>query len=161
MDYRKQLLIQICKARKEYFRLKEEINALMPCLPSGTYLSTYTSNSKASRCDVYPLSPYVYHVLANKDGLLPSAKEANKPTYKHHLGRLHNERFLKGVLALERMQIAKIKLDSLNRVQKHLQELKTMHKKYKQAPALIKAFLDADKATNEKISIDALDQFLS
>ena len=160
MDYRRHLLTQICTARKEYFRLKAEIAALMPCLPTGTYLSTYTSNSKASKCEHYPLAPYTYHVLAHKEGLLPSAKKENKPTYKHHLGRIHNERYLKGVLAIERMQIAKIKLDALNRISAYLSEIKQMYKDYKRIPSNIKALIDADFATNEEITTDTLDQFL-
>jgi hypothetical protein len=160
MDYRRHLLTQICKARKEYFRLKAEITALMPCLPTGTYLSTYTSNSKASKCEHYELAPYIYHVLAHKEGLLPSAKKENKPTYKHHLGRIHNERYLKGVLAIERMQIAKIKLETLNRVSAYLSEIKQMYKEYKLKSKRIKALIDADVAANEEIYTDTLDKFL-
>jgi hypothetical protein len=159
MNYRKHILTQICKARKEYFRLKAEITALMPCLPTGTYLSTYTSNSKASKQD-YLLAPYMYHVLAHKEGLLPSAKETNKPTYKHHLGRIHNERYLKGVLALERMQLTKIKKESLDRVAAHLDEMKQIHKRHKIDPEYSASLIDADIAANEKIVIDTLDQFL-
>ena len=131
IDYRKYLLTNICKARKEYFRIQTELKELENHLPFGTYLSTYTSNSSASKNDAYDLAPYIYQRLAHKEKLLPSGKENNQSLVGyHHLGRKHNNRFLKGAIALERMQIAKIKLETLARIREHLDELKLLHKDY-------------------------------
>ena len=105
-EIRKVIIQRIVIARKEYFRLKDEITTLNPVLPLGTYLSTYTSNSKRQR-------KYTYYRLSNK-----------KFKNQYHLGRSHNPRFLQGALDIEKSRILQIKLETLERVKSHIEGLK-------------------------------------
>ncbi|BAZ71428.1 hypothetical protein NIES4106_62250 (plasmid) [Fischerella sp. NIES-4106] len=104
-ELKREILRRIAIARKEYFRLKKELSEIGSTLPQGTYLSTYTSNSK---------NPHTYYCLAHKQGLLVSAIDKEKRVYKFHLGRKENPRYLEGILAIERSQTAKAKQTALN-----------------------------------------------
>ncbi|BAZ71393.1 hypothetical protein NIES4106_62240 (plasmid) [Fischerella sp. NIES-4106] len=115
-ELKREILRRIAIARKEYFRLKKELSEIGSTLPQGTYLSTYTSNSK---------NPHTYYCLAHKQGLLVSAIDKEKRVYKFHLGRKENPRYLEGILAIERSQTAKAKQTALNAVTEYLVELKT------------------------------------
>ena len=159
--YREYLLTLICKARSQYFRLKKELTELDPVLPQGTWLGTYTSNSKASKCEYYRLAPYVYQVLAHKDKILPSARKDGNPVAKHSLGRVSNPRYLKGILALEKMQIFNAKTQTLERVSFHLQELMSIYREAKIKDSWQDARLNLDRDSLEKfLEHEPLDKFL-
>ena len=158
---RQYLLTLICKARSQYFRLKKELTELDPVLPQGTWLGNYTSNSKASKCEYYPLAPYIYHVLAHKDKILPSARKDGNPVAKHSLGRVSNPRYLKGILALEKMQIFNAKAQTLERVSLHLQELMSIYREAKIKDSWQDARLNLDIDSLEKfLEHEPLDKFL-
>ncbi len=114
---RKSLLSEIVIARREYFRLKSEIEALNPVIPQGCYISRYTSNYR-----------WQYNFLGHKDAVLPSAKDKYKLTRKLHLGYYHNPNYRAAVLELEKARIFGIKLDTLNCISNHLFELKFLWK---------------------------------
>jgi len=116
IDSKKANIQQVLIVRSQLFRLKRELEEIGETLPDGTYLSTYTSNSKKGR--------YTYYCLAHKRGLLKSAVPENKDTYKLHLGRIDNCRYLDGLLELEKMQIAQTKRKALERIREIYQNLR-------------------------------------
>lgn len=159
-SHRLYILTLICTARTHYFRLKRELADFNTTLPSGTWLGTYTSNSHGSKHTEYPLAPYIYHVLAHRDKILPNAKKDGKPIGKHSLGRISNARYLKGVLALEKMYVYNAKLQTLERVTLHLQELKKIYKDSKMKESWSDVIILDKESFDSFLRHDPLDQYL-
>lgn len=125
LDYitRKELLTNICLARKEYFRLKEELSWIPPRLEPGTCIGNYWS-----KCIPGEYTRYQYHALSHKDAVLPSAKDENKLTRKRHIGRDHNPNYREALILIEETRVRQIKLETLSHITTHLNALKNLYK---------------------------------
>ena len=123
-EYRKFLLSQIVEARYEYFRLKREISELEleSRLPVGSYIGTYTSNTKYTKFT--DKRKYTYYTLGNKNAVLPSAKDSAKLTKKRHLGRDNNPEYRIALVEVEKLRILQIKLETLAGISQHLASVK-------------------------------------
>ncbi|SRR5579883_514904 len=121
-DYRKSLLTEIVLARKEYFRLKSELDSLYRdgLLPFGSYIGLYKSNYD-----------WNYYALGHKDAVLPSARNPEQMTKKLHLGRDHNPNYRRSLLAIERLRIYQVKSETLKGISKHLAALKALWRNLK------------------------------
>ena len=115
-EYSREILLnQIVIVRREYFRLKAEIAELDPQLPIGSYIGTYRSNYE-----------YTYHTLGNKNAVLPRFTKNEVPTKKLHLGRVHNPRYRRALLEIEKLRITQIKVETLSGIANNLASLKSM-----------------------------------
>ncbi len=120
MDVRLTSLKNLIFLRQQISRLKNEIADIGSTLPHGTYISIYKSNSKST-------TRYYYYYLGHKKKFLTSPIPGKAATYKFHLGKPANPRYLEGILAIEAMQIKQVKSATLDRIRELYKFLRRVH----------------------------------
>ena len=120
MDARLLSLKNLIFLRQHLARLKTEIADIGSTLPQGTYISIYKSNSKSN-------AKHYYYYLGHKKKFLTSPIPGKAATYKFHLGKPSNPRYLEGILAIEAMQMKQVKTATLDRIRDLYKRLRRDH----------------------------------
>ena len=114
------IIEEIELTKLEIVRLETEINSLDTDLPSGTYLSSYTSKGDMIATSTGENRRYKYFCLAHKDKILSGVSGKVK---RLHIGRAPEPKLRDAINQIELMEIREAKQKALARHEERLATL--------------------------------------